>query len=300
MTLPKVSIVTITYNHENYILDALKSFLDQKYEGLIEVIIANDNSPDNTDVVINNFLSQTTVPNNFEIKYTNHTINKGMMGNFLWALQQASGKYIALCEGDDYWTDPLKLQKQVDFLEKNTDFGLVFTNCEQHFYRNGELVKKRIGIHQNIIDREFSRIEIFETWLIPTASTVFKNKFDKEKLNTYLRNPKIIYGDTLTFIVASENTKIYGMSEVMSVYRKHENGVSNYITDEQIIINHINQMIKFFGSNFNSKKIKSLKAIYYFKKFNRIKKEKPLIAFYCLFSSLFLDKNQIKKYFQNK
>ncbi|MCB4234492.1 glycosyltransferase [Kaistella anthropi] len=69
----------------------------------MEFIIANDNSPDATDEVVKKYFLENSVPGNFEIKYTKHETNKGMMPNFVWALEQATGEYIALCEGDDYW-----------------------------------------------------------------------------------------------------------------------------------------------------------------------------------------------------
>lgn len=116
---PKVSVVTITYGHEEYIRDTLDGVLMQQYNGAIEFIIADDNSPDKTEEVVTNYFKEHPLPNNFEFKYTRHETNIGVMPNFIWAVQQASGKYIALCEGDDYWTDPYKLQKQVQVLEKN-------------------------------------------------------------------------------------------------------------------------------------------------------------------------------------
>ena len=125
---PKVSVVTITYGHENYITKTLEGVLMQKYPGEIEFIIANDNSPDGTDKIITDYVSQNEIPPNFTIRYEKHKVNKGMMPNFLWAMNQISGEYIALCEGDDYWIDPLKLQKQVDFLDQNPVYGLVATD----------------------------------------------------------------------------------------------------------------------------------------------------------------------------
>ena len=112
-----VSVVMITYGHENYIEQAIKGVLMQECDFQYELIIANDCSPDNTDRIVQKIIDNTN--NADRIKYVRHTVNKGMTANFLWTLQQASGKYIAICEGDDYWTDPLKLQKQVDLLEVN-------------------------------------------------------------------------------------------------------------------------------------------------------------------------------------
>ena len=122
--LPKVSVVTITYGHEKYITETLDGVLMQQYDGPVEFIIANDNSPDATDQVVKKYFLEKPAPSNFEIKYTKHDTNIGAMSNFLWAMEQTTGKYIALCEGDDYWTDPLKLQKQVTALESNPTINI--------------------------------------------------------------------------------------------------------------------------------------------------------------------------------
>lgn len=118
----KVSVVMITYNHEKFIKEALESVFSQKTNFQYEIIISNDCSTDNTDEVIKKIIDKNE--NGNLINYTNHKNNKGMIPNFLWSIQQAKGKYIALCEGDDYWTDPYKLQKQVDFLEANPDYSI--------------------------------------------------------------------------------------------------------------------------------------------------------------------------------
>ena len=129
----------ITYGHENYIRDAIKGVLMQKVNFEIELIIADDNSPDNTESVVYSFSNH---PNYHWIKYAKHKENKGMMPNFIWAMEQTKGKYIALCEGDDYWIDQLKLQKQVDVLETNEDLNLITSNALFHHNKNELLNKK--------------------------------------------------------------------------------------------------------------------------------------------------------------
>jgi glycosyltransferase involved in cell wall biosynthesis len=127
---PKVSVVTITYGHEKYITETLDGVLMQEYPGEIEFIIVNDNSPDKSDEIIQQYFTEKALPENFIIKYTKHEDNKGMMANFIWALEKATGKYISLCEGDDYWIDSYKLQKQVCFIEKNKNCVLSFTGAK--------------------------------------------------------------------------------------------------------------------------------------------------------------------------
>ena len=100
---------------ENFIKDAIEGILMQKTSFPIELIIGEDCSTDNTRKIVEDY--EEKYPNLIFAQYSEK--NLGMMNNFFNVLQAAVGKYIALCEGNDYWTDPLKLQKQVYFLEEN-------------------------------------------------------------------------------------------------------------------------------------------------------------------------------------
>lgn len=95
----------------------------QEVDFEVELIIADDASTDRTGEIVQSFIDSH--PRGFWIKYTRYSVNKGMMGDFIWAMNQCKGEYIALCEGDDFWTELMKLKKQVDFLAKNQDFSLV-------------------------------------------------------------------------------------------------------------------------------------------------------------------------------
>jgi glycosyltransferase involved in cell wall biosynthesis len=137
---PKVSVVMITYGHESFIEKAVEGVLMQKCDFEVELIIADDCSPDNTQAIVKNIIKKH--PKSCWIKYTRHQKNKGVQSNFLWSLRKSLGKYIAICEGDDYWTDPLKLQKQVNFMDANQDTVLTY-----HLYKNydtyGNLISER-------------------------------------------------------------------------------------------------------------------------------------------------------------
>ncbi len=124
----KVSVCMITYGHEKFIEQAINGVLMQECDFEVELIIANDSSPDQTDAVIQSILDNH--PRASWIKYTKHEKNLGMMPNFIFALKECVGEYIALCDGDDYWTDTLKLKKQVVFLDRNKDYVACFHNSE--------------------------------------------------------------------------------------------------------------------------------------------------------------------------
>ncbi len=138
---PIVSVAMITYGHENYIRQAIEGVLMQECNFEVELILCNDCSPDKTNDIIQDILKSNAKSD--RIKYFNHKKNIGMMPNFIFSLQKCSGKYIALCDGDDYWTDPFKLQKQVDFLENNPDFVLCGT-YNDILRKNGLEVRTKI------------------------------------------------------------------------------------------------------------------------------------------------------------
>ncbi len=126
---PVASICTMTYNLENYVAEALDSFLMQETDFPFEMVIDDDCSTDGTVEVIKQYIEK--FPNIINVNFREKNI--GMRINFVKNMQRAEGKYIALCDGDDYWTDPLKLQKQVDFLEENDEYILTHAPMEAFF-----------------------------------------------------------------------------------------------------------------------------------------------------------------------
>jgi glycosyltransferase involved in cell wall biosynthesis len=164
----------ITYSHESFIAEAIHGVLMQECDFDVELIIADDCSPDNTNRIIDSFRSH---PNFGWIKYTKHELNKGVNDNFIWAVGQAKGRYIAMCEGDDYWVDPHKLQIQVDFLEANENCGLIYSDYQMKV--DNELIEsQKIG-------RSFLNLnEYFSAGLpfIFTGSWLLRNKISDLKL----------------------------------------------------------------------------------------------------------------------
>lgn len=208
---PVVSVAMITYGHENYIGEAINGVYMQLSDFPIELIIANDNSPDQTDEVVKNIIDKA--PANITVKYTKHDTNKGMMLNFIWVLEQATGHYIALCEGDDFWTDPLKLQKQVDFLEENGDFILSFTD---RLILKGSELQTTKQLHTQSV---FAKSDIPNIH-IPTLTVLFRNV--KDMIPRKMRSSLI---DTSLFLFLSQFGKFHYAEEKTSVYRVHDNGI---------------------------------------------------------------------------
>ena len=217
-----VSVVMVTYGHEQFIKQSIEGVLMQDCDFDIELILANDCSPDLTDEVVRGILENH--PKSNWIKYTKHPKNIGMISNFMWAAGQATAKYIALCDGDDYWTDPLKLQKQVDFLEANSDYSICFHKVQ--------IIKSNKLISDTIIEKRYENIKKFPATVIDllkqgnfmhTASVVFRNNIRYFPME-FAYSP---VGDYFLHIINAQYGYIKRLDEVMAVYR---DGVGIYST----------------------------------------------------------------------
>lgn len=207
----------ITYGHENYITQAIESVLMQVCDFEVELIIADDQSPDNTEKIISDIIK--THPNGHWIKYTKHKENKGIALNFAWSLEEGKGKYIALCEGDDYWTDKNKLQKQINFLENNPKYSLS-CHATEEVDENGTVFKIAI---RDLQDISLSYV-LKNGWFIRTNSMVFKSDLVQNNF------PPFFYTnystDYILQIMLLKNGLANNMVDVMSAYRRHPGGVS--------------------------------------------------------------------------
>jgi glycosyltransferase involved in cell wall biosynthesis len=224
---PKVSICLISYNHGAYLGDSLASIFSQKTNFNFEVVIGDDCSSDNTQEVIREYLKKYPDkmkcffhPENLSRKYKEFTPGKL---NFLHGLYNCSGEFIVHIEGDDYFTDELKLQKQVDFLEANVDCTACFHNalmkfeneCSLDYLINKEDQKTRIYPTDLLVEKE--------TWFMATASVMFRSDLLKE-LQFWFSKSKS--GDIPLYVILSHKGPIGYIGEVMSVYRRDDNGMS--------------------------------------------------------------------------
>ena len=126
-----VSVVCATFNHEKYIERAIDGFLMQETSFPFEIIIHDDASTDNTAEIIRGY--HADYPRIVRPIYQKENqYSKNVLNPLINTVANSTGKYIAFCEGDDYWTDPLKLKKQVDFMEANPDLGLVHGDVNQN------------------------------------------------------------------------------------------------------------------------------------------------------------------------
>ncbi|MHA8078932.1 glycosyltransferase family 2 protein [Aquirufa antheringensis] len=215
MVIPKVSISCITYNHAPYLKDCFEGFLMQKTDFAFEILVHDDASTDSTREVIEEYTAK--YPDLFfPIYQQENQYSKGVRGMmFRFNFPRARGKYIALCEGDDFWTDPYKLQKQVDFLEKNIDCVCCFH--AHNILQNDRIIK--IGKPRKISqDSKFSIQYIFqnEGGAIATNSILFLRKYSVDLPDWALKSP---VGDLPLFLHLGTKGKIGYINEVMSTYR---------------------------------------------------------------------------------
>ena len=216
----------ITYGHEKYIQRAIEGVLMQECDFNVELIIADDNSPDQTNRIVQQLKERHQ--NGVWIHYTKHQKNKGMMSNFVWALSQCKGDYIALCDGDDYWTDVLKLQKQVSFLEKNKEFVLCFHPC--YFLKVDSTLKKQ-SLHT--MDYEYTIKNILSNSRIPSASLVYRRSEAPNKFPSWFY--EIASGDVALIMMLFEKGKFKLLDDYMSVYRLHNHGVSRLHANTKMV-----------------------------------------------------------------
>lgn len=215
---PFVVVWMVTYNHEKYIGQAIESIMMQQTNFDFKLLIGEDCSRDKTREICQTF--QTKYPAKIELIC--NLENLGATANAVKTYQrclESNAKYIALCEGDDYWTDPLKLQKQVGFLEKNQKHSGCFHYTHEVNESGGlEKIRGKYGSKLN-----FTTVDTFsETALFHTSSFIFRCA----ALNIPGWFDKVASGDMVIFSVVSAKGKLRCIPELMSIYRNHAGGIT--------------------------------------------------------------------------
>lgn len=253
MTKPKVSVAMITYGHENYIEEAINGVLMQECDFEVELIIVNDYSPDNTHKTILEILKNH--PNSSWIKYIKHNENLGMLPNFIFALNKCQGRYIAICEGDDYWTDPYKLQKQVYFLESHPSY--IIHSGKAQVLKGNNLVKES---YSTLESKTYDIKGFYTVNRVYTCTVMFRNIS-----RSTLEFENKLFGDWILYIsllFSKPGNLAYVSNEVYAVYRVHSGGamqkVSQLYKNAEAQITHIYAINKFIKCEYSKKDIQRI------------------------------------------
>lgn len=285
---PLVSISVVTYNHDKYIKQCLDGILMQQTNFEFEILLGEDDSPDRTREICVEYAEK--YPDKIRLFLHDRSnviyINGNPTGryNFLYNLRHAKGKYIALCEGDDYWIDPLKLQKQVDFLERNKDCSMAFSSCEINNIKDGN---KKVKIYSNLkkvdVDQYYSK-----TYFMATSTLIFRKNILKYYVDWM---HKLFAGDFVIRSISLIDGKIGYIDDVTSVYNKGIEGswskrkLSNNMLikefkDNVRIINFVDKK-KGIDKDIKKEKIDSLRKRFYFMKALEIGKINGLVFLLC-------------------
>lgn len=216
---PLVSICTICYNQEKYIDECIRNVVGQQFDGCFEYIIGDDCSTDQTHKICEEW--QERYPD--LIRLLPNTKNLGMMANFFRVLGAAQGKYIAFCEGDDYWCDPKKLQKQVDYLEAHPECGLVYTQVQHYIQRQHRFDILWGGAEETSLE------SLLDSNSIPTPTVLFR----RELWATYCSEIKPDeqnwqMGDYPLWLYIANRSKIHFMDQVTAIYRVLDCSASHF------------------------------------------------------------------------
>lgn len=272
----------MTYNHASYIEDTLNGFSSQATSFPVVFAIVDDASTDGEPELLREWCAKNLALNEAGMAYTKsleygelifarHKEHKNIFIVFLllsynhyskrrFALKVKyiqewinNSRYLALCEGDDYWIDPNKLQKQVDFLKENKDYSLCFSNAKLLNVNN---LPCSIDIG-HVEDRAYLPDEFFKKWLVPTASIIYRKEVDDVHL---IKPERMMFGDIILLLKAAKIGKIRGMSDAMTVYRLNSGSVTQNPDYEYKQIMSRPDFVEFIIENFGD--ILDLKYLY--------------------------------------
>jgi len=297
---PVVSVCIITYNHEHFIADCIEGVLMQQVDFPYEIVIGEDISTDGTREVCKTYAAKYPGI----IRLLERDENLGMKKNWVETIRACQGRYVALCEGDDYWIDPNKLQKQVDLMEQHKDYVLSFTNTDVTIEVEETASNAGRGLEKVQENRVYTGVEILEKWLIPTPSVLFRRNALTKPYFELAVNEYFIYADIVLYLFLSDRGYLYGMTDTTVMYRRHEGGVMNInrvIQFDRRYYSHLSEIVKQFGAKVKTPKIKrALSRLALSLALNNLSEKKYFVGIKLLFASIGYNKGPFLKYLKSK
>ena len=211
---PFVSVCMITYNHEDYIGHAIEYVVGQETSFPIELVIGEDCSTDRTQQIV--FEYQKKYPDLIRIITSEE--NVGARRNLLRIEIACRGKYIAYCEGDDYWHDPRKLQIQVDFLENNPEYKLVCSNARSYTVETGKLIEKAIPVRPYLCDKDDPYLQLLTNVIIWPCTVCMRTDLLREihRDCPECSDESYLMGDTPRYLEVAHRTKIKFLPDALA------------------------------------------------------------------------------------
>lgn len=229
-----VSIAMLAYNHENCIAEALESVLMQKTQYNYVIVIAEDKSTDNTRQIILEYHKK--YPEKIKLILQNE--NVGASKNNISLLENLEGKYMAALEGDDYWIDPLKLEKQIAIMEAKPEVVLTFTS---RFILESDLTKTE-SLCQ---DRFWTKNDIYAYGSVFPAQTMLGRNYKLELVQFISLFPNSFGNDKIIGYFYCLKGKVQSISDITAVYRHNGLGVWSRFSKEEKVVLHIDESLKF-------------------------------------------------------
>jgi glycosyltransferase involved in cell wall biosynthesis len=222
---PLVSIGVMAYNQEKYARQTMECILAQQCNFTFEIVIGDDASTDGTRRILEEF--QRQYPH--IIKLLPKGPNKGILRNFRAVIEACSGKYISFCHCDDFWHNPLKLEKQVNFLQKNPDYGFVHTDADVFFQNKHKTVPSfHASEGKPIPEGDVFNELLTGKFFIFTGSACYpKEVIDKYVSFDEFEKADFMYEDLPTWLELAKNVKFKYLPDSTMTYRVIENSHSN-------------------------------------------------------------------------
>lgn len=220
---PRITIACTTYNHEKYIARALDSFLMQKVNEPFEISICDDASTDNTQKIIAEY--QNKYPRKIKANFLKKNLWQKKLSITKYVLfPSIHAEYVALCEGDDYFTDPLKIQKQVDFLDSHKEYSICFHPVKVIYddERNDEIFPSFPDL---IGKNSFTLGDLLQKNFIQTNSCMYRWRFNEFDTPQKLIPDNILPCDHFWHLLHAEKGDIGKLDDIMSVYYRHKGGL---------------------------------------------------------------------------